>query len=479
LPQGGVFVLNRRYRYAFDALLIVVAVGVGLAILSREKPRSRKGESVPVAPPPQEPWRPSAEFDAEANANFGLEVAGADNVRLAGKSSGADWPNFNGRTRDNKSSETGLLARWPPGGPKLAWMSRGLGAGYSSVSVVNGIVYTMGNKGKSEAIIALDAGTGEKIWSTPFAWAAHLAAGDGPRCTPTVSGDAVYALGGYGDLVCLDASSGAIRWQKNILQEFGAHNLEWGMRESVLVDGNRLICTPGGDKATLVALDPQTGELIWQSLVPGRDRASYASPVVAEVGGVRQYVQFTANGTVGVRADTGEFLWRENSAANTTANCSSPQIAGNLVFTSSNYGTGGSLVKLSVSHSTVKADLVYHTHEMNSHHGEMVIVGGLLYGSSEPGILTCLELISGKVKWRGRSAGKGSITYADDRIYLRTEQGTVLLIDATGSGYREVGRFEPPKRSGNAAWSHPVVAEGKLFLTDQDLLLCYDLKRPK
>ena len=219
--------------------------------------------------------------------------------------------------------------------------------------------------------------------------------------------------------------------------------------------------------------------MIWKSLLPGKDRASYASPVVAEVGGIRQYVQFTASGTVGVRADTGEFLWRDNSAANTTANCSSPQVAGNLVFTSSNYGTGGSLVKLSASHSTVKADLVYHTREMNSHHGDMVIVDGLLYGSSEPGILTCLELISGKVKWRSRSAGKGSITYADGRIYLRTEQGTVLLIEATGAGYRELGRFEQPKRSGSSAWSHPVVADGKLFLGDQDLLLCYELKSSK
>jgi len=248
------------------------------------------------------------------------------------------------------------------------------------------------------------------------------------------------------------------------------------MRESVLIDGRRLICTPGGDQATLVALDAATGELIWKSLLPGKDRASYASPIVVEVGGVRQYVQFTASGTVGVRADSGEFLWRDDSASNTTANCSSPLSAGNFVFTSSNYGTGGSLVRLSASHSTVKANLVYHTREMSSHHGDMVIVDGLLYGSSEPGILTCLELKSGKVKWRSRSTGKGAITYADGRIYLRTEQGTVLLVEATGASYRELGRFEQPRRSASLAWSHPVVAAGKLFLTDQDLLLCYDLK---
>jgi outer membrane protein assembly factor BamB len=473
--------LKRRYRYGFDALLIVVAVVVGLAVLSRERPPERRPAafSEPVPPPPTEPWKPSAEHDAEASANFSSEEAGTDNVRLAGKNTQGDWPNFNGPGRDNKSLETGLLPRWPVDGPKLAWISRGLGAGYSSVSVAKGIVYTMGNKGASEAIIALDAGTGELIWSTPFAWAAHLGGGDGPRGTPTVSGDAVYALGGYGDLACLDARSGVIRWKANILQEFAAQNVEWGMRESVLIDGGRLICTPGGKEATMVALEPQTGNVIWKSLVPGKDRASYASPVVSEVGGVRQYVQFTASGTIGVRAETGEFLWRDDSAANTTANCSSPLVAGNFVFTSSNYGIGGSLVKLSVDHSTVKAELVYHTHEMNSHHGEMVIADGLLYGSSEPGILTCLDLISGKVKWRSRSAGKGSITYADGRIYLRTEDGTVLLVEATGAGYRELGRFQQPKRSKSSAWSHPVVAAGKLFLGDQDRLFCYDLKRPK
>lgn len=469
--------LKRRYRYAIEALVIVVAVGVGLFIFNKDNVPDHTPASGPA--PPAKTWRPSAENDAEANANFGVETSATGSVRLAGKETGADWPSFNGPQRNNKSPETSLLPRWPPEGPRLAWMSRGLGTGYSSISVVKGVVYTMGNKGASEAVIALDAGTGEKIWSTPFCWAAQLSAGEGPRSTPTVSEDAVYGLGGYGDLVCLDATSGAIRWQKNILQEFGGQNLAWGICESVLVDENRLICTPGGSTATLVALDRQTGAVVWKTLLPEKDRASYASSAIAEVGGIRQYVQVTASGTVGVRADTGEFLWRENSAANATANCSSPLVAGNFVFSSSNYGTGGALVKLSASDSTVKAERVYHTHDLTSHHGDMVIVDGLLYGSSDPGILTCLELASGKVKWRSRSPGKGSITYADGRLYFRSEQGAVALVEATGAGYRELGRFDQPKRSSSSAWSHPVVAAGKLFLRDEDLLLCYDLKKAK
>jgi outer membrane protein assembly factor BamB len=468
--------LKRRYRFAIDALLIVVVVGISLVIMSREAPPRRDSGDVPA--PPKEAWTPSATFDAEANADFGVETDRSDNDRLAGKRPGADWPQFNGLHRDNKSLETGLLPTWPAGGPRRAWASRGLGAGYSSVAVVNGVVYTMGNKGASEAIIALDAGTGEKIWSTPFAWAAHLSVGDGPRSTPSVSAGAVYGLGGYGDLVCLDAGSGAIRWKTNILHDFKAQNIAWGICESVLIDEDRLICTPGGDNATLVALDPKTGKLLWKALVPEKDRAGYASATVADVGGVRQYVQFTASGTVGIRADDGKFLWRENSAANFSANCSSPQVAGGLVFSSSSYGTGGALVQLSANHSTVTAKLVYRTHDLSSHHGDMVIVDGMLYGASDSGVLTCIDLASGKVKWRSRSVGKGAVTYADGRIYLRSEEGPVVLVEATGAGYRELGRLEPPKSKNSSAWSHPVVAAGKLFLRDQDTLLCYDLKRP-
>ncbi|HUE13195.1 MAG TPA: PVC-type heme-binding CxxCH protein, partial [Planctomycetaceae bacterium] len=277
---------------------------------------------------------------------------------------------------------------------------------------------------------------------------------------------------------CLDARSGKIVWQRNILREFGAKNLKFGISESVLVDEDRLICTPGGDEATLAALDLQTGKVIWKTLLTQKDRAAYASPVVAEVGGLRQYVQFTASGTVGVRADNGNFLWRDNTAANSQANCSSPLVVGNLVFTSSSYGTGGALVNLVAEHSKIKAVLSYHTADMKSHHGDMVVVDDLLYGSSDPHNLTCLELATGKVKWRTRYAGKGSITYADGRLYYRSEQGLMTLVEATGAEYREVGRFDQPQRSDRPAWSHPVVAAGRLFLRDQDLLLCYDLRGP-
>ncbi|MGE3314063.1 MAG: PQQ-binding-like beta-propeller repeat protein [Planctomycetaceae bacterium] len=465
-----------KKRLVAYAALIVVVVTVSVFILSRERAPIRGGFAFAGGgrSAPTKAWEPSAKLDEQANEGFEVTKKGADATPTAGKSTELDWPQFNGPKRDNKSPETGLLQSWPKEGPELVWSSKGLGIGYSTVAVADGVLYTMGNKGESEAVIALDAGSGEKIWSTPISWASKLSAGDGPRSTPTISGDAVLALGGNGDLACLEKSSGKIRWRKNIMHDFEGGVPGWGVCESVLVDGNKVICTPGGAKGTIVALDINTGEPIWKSVLPQKDGAGYASAAVAEIGGVRQYIQFTARGTVGVSADDGDFLWREDSAANPTANCSSPLIEKNLVFSASSYGQGGALVKVTGSDSSFQAERVYHTSDMKNHHGDMVIVDGLLYGSDDA-IFTCLELETGKVKWQNRSVGKGAVTFADGRIYLRSETGPVALIEPSGEGYREKGRFQQPDRSSASAWAHPVVAAGKLFLRDQDLLLCYNV----
>ena len=390
---------------------------------------------------------------------------------------GADavWPQFRGPNRDNVSTETGLLQQWPNGGPPLVWTAKGLGDGYSTVSVDQGRVFTMGNVGEDESVLALDLATGDEVWATRIAPASKLSAGDGPRSTPTVDGDRVYALGGNGDLACLETSTGGIVWQQNILEEFNGSNIGWGICESVLIDGDKLICTPGGRQATVVALNKNTGQPLWRSQVPGNPQASYASPIIAQLGSVRQYVLFTSRATIGVRANDGRFLWSDEAAANGTANCSTPIFHEGHVFSASGYGTGGALVKLNARRGAVTAQRVYKTENMKNHHGGMVELDGYLYGSNDPGILTCLELLTGKVMWRDRSVGKGSVTYADGHIYLRSESGPVALVEATPEAYREKGRFDQPQRSGANAWPHPVVAAGRLFLRDQDVLLCYDV----
>lgn len=390
----------------------------------------------------------------------------------------SDWPQFNGAARDNRSTETGLLSEWPSGGPRLLYTARGLGEGYSSVSVVGDRVYTMGNVGNREMVICLDASDGRQVWAEPTGGAAYREGqGNGPRGTPAVSDGHVYGLGANGDLACLKAADGSRVWGLNVLREFNGRNITWGISESVLVDGDRVICAPGGRGGTVVAFDKSNGRPVWRAVVPGNPAASYASVTPATIGGVKQYVAFTSRGVVGVRASDGNVLWGDDASSNGTANCSSPLIDGNTVFTASGYGKGGALLRLQSSRNSTRASRAYHTPDMKNHHGDMVVVDGHLYGSSDPGLLTCIELNSGRVKWRDRGVGKGSITFADGHLYCRSERGPIALVEATPSGFREKGRFDQPSRSNRSSWSHPVVAHGKLWLRDMDALLVYDVKK--
>lgn len=407
----------------------------------------------------------------------------AGNAAAAGSAASdaqeGDWAYFCGPNGDNVSTAKGLLKEWPKAGPKLAWRATGLGEGYSSVTVAGGMVFSMGNTNGGETVSAINLETGDIAWQHKIAPPSQLSAGNGPRGTPTYDQGKVYALGGNGDLACLDAKDGKPVWEVNILTEFGGDNITWGISESPLIDGDKLICSPGGKRATLVALNKADGEVIWKCPAPGNSPAGYSSAIITEVGGIRQYVQFLHAGTIGVRADNGKFLWGNNDSANGTANCSSPLFADNMVFTASGYGKGGGMLKLTTKGESVTAKLAYHTNKMESHHGGMVLLDGYVYGASDPGIVRCLELATGKVKWENRSVGKGSITCAEGHLYIRSEQGPVALAAAVPTKYTETGRFDQPNRSGASAWAHPVVAHGKLFLRDQDLLLVYDIRDRK
>jgi outer membrane protein assembly factor BamB len=385
------------------------------------------------------------------------------------------WTQYAGPGRDNKSAETGLLQAWAPEGPPLVWTARNLGMGYSSVSVSDGKVLTMGSRGDDEYVIAVDLASGDEVWSTRIGRTRPDGAGGGPRGTPTIDGDKVYALGANGDLACLNLDGGRRVWGGNILQEFGGNNIGWGISESPLVDGERVIVTPGGRNGTMVALNKNTGKTLWKAQTPGNPAAAYASAIAFDFDGVRQYVNFTHAGVIGVKADDGQFLWGNGASANGTANCSTPLHHNGHVFSASAYSTGGALVKLTGGSGRVSAELVYKTRQLENHHGDMVIIDGYLYGT-DGGSLLCLDVMTGDVKWQNRSVGKGAVVYADGRIILRSEQGPVALVEATPDGYREHGRFDQPNRSNQAAWPHPVVADGKLFLRDQANLLCYNLR---
>ena len=394
-------------------------------------------------------------------------------VGAALAASPSDWPQWRGPKRDNLSTETGLLKQWPDGGPPLAWKAKGIGRGYSTVSVAGGKLLTMGDGPDASYVHALSLDSGTKLWSTKVG----RPGGDypGTRSTPTVDGDRVYALGQHGDLVCLDVGTGKEQWRKSFTKDFGGRMMSgWGYAESVLVDRDHVICTPGGPKGTIIALNKQTGATVWRTK-DFTDSAAYCSIVPATIGGVPQYVQLTDASVVGVAADTGKLLWRAPRKGE-TAVIATPLVKGDLVFVSSGYGVGCNLFKVTPSGGKFTAEQVYQNNEMENHHGGMVIVGDHVYGSSDPGILKCIELKSGKEVWHDRSVGKGSLAYADGHLYLRSEAGPVALLEATPECYREKGTFEQPDRSNEAAWPHPVIAGGRLYLRDQDVLLCYNLK---
>ena len=394
-------------------------------------------------------------------------------VLQAGHLVASDWNQFRGPNRDNLSAETGLLDKWPDGGPERLWTATGLGDGYSTVSIVGDLVYTMGNVDGGEYLIAVDRNSGDIVWKVRNGQEYREGQGNGPRGTPTVIDGRVYCLGGNGDLGCFEASTGAVVWQKNILKEFGGSNITWGISESVLVDDGKVICSPGGNRGTVVALDAKSGKTKWASKVPESPQASYASPVVAMVGRVKQYVVFTSKGIVGVRATDGQPMWGQNKSSNNTANCATPLVVGNRIFSSSDYGTGCELVELRSRGTATTANLVYQSKDMKNHHGGMVYLDGFVFGSNGD-ILSCVNINTGKPTWRERSM-KGSVVYADNKIVFRNEGGEVVLLAADTKSFRALGRFDQPDRSGRPAWSHPVIADGRLYLRDMDKLLVFNL----
>jgi outer membrane protein assembly factor BamB len=401
-----------------------------------------------------------------------------------------DWPQWQGPTRDAVSQERGLLKAWPKGGPPLAWKITGIGGGDSAPSIAAGGIFGMGNLEGNAVVWALDEKYGKQLWVTSIAKAfpqRRPQSKEGPACTPSIDGDRLYAIGMGGELVCLQVADGKILWQRSLTQDFGGKVPDWSYRESPLVDGEKLICTPGGPDATMVALDKMTGKTIWKSAVPGNPTAAYASVIAIDLQGQREYVQLTRSALIGVAASDGKFLWKyDHPASRSGINCSTPVYLDGSVFAASAYGTGGGLVRLTKEPTgEVKAEEVYFTKRMQNHHGGMIVVDGYLYGANggnEKGWLLCLDFKTGKIMWDQRDSGqrkapKGSILLADGLFYYRTEDtGTMLLIEPNPQKYIELGRFEQPDRTTKPAWAHPVIANGKLYVRDQDTLFCYDVK---
>jgi outer membrane protein assembly factor BamB len=397
----------------------------------------------------------------------------------------SDWPQWRGPQRNGISLESGLLKQWPAEGPKLLWQVNDLGDGYSTPAVVGTRIYLMSNRGfENEFVQALSTQDGKPVWTTrvgnvgspqEFLYAKA-------RSTPTVDGDFIYALSSDGDLACLETRSGTIRWQKSIRKEFGGKPGIWAYAESPLVDGDVVVVTPGGEQATMVALNKKTGALIWKSAVPGGDPAAYASAIVVQAGGRKQYVQFLSKGIVGVDAKTGQFLWRYAEPVKGMAQMVTPVARGEYVYGGA-HGVGGGVVRLKADRGGVAAEQVYFARDLPNSIGGSVLVGDYLYGTASPG-LVAIEFGTGKMKWQAECIGRGSVAFADGLIFIHGENGDVALVEATPEAYREKGRFTPPtqpkrNRQGpypEKAWTYPVISNGRLYIHDIGTLWVYDIK---
>jgi outer membrane protein assembly factor BamB len=402
----------------------------------------------------------------------------------SGAAVAGDWPQYGGPSRNGISEDTGLLPEWPAEGPPLLWKITDLGMGYSPVSVVGTRAYTLAYRDDDEFAVALDRGTGKEVWATNLGRAreSHAMAFLRQR-QPLVDGDRLYAFSTPGHLICLDLDQGKELWRRKYLDDFKGRSSPFGWTDYPLIDGQKLVCTPGGKEAFHVALNKHTGEILWQSALPEGLYPSHAPMVVTEVGGVRQYVQNLRGGLVGISARDGKLLWRYGKVSSGTGNLATPSVRGDLVFAISGFGTGCALLQLIPQEGAVEVKELYHTKAFQSCHGGIVLLGDHVYaghgGGFGEGLPTCFAWKAGKVVWRQRGPGQGGVatTAADGRLYLRFTDGLMVMAEASPDGFKEKGRLAPLQRSKSPVWSVPVIAHGRLFLRDQGTLLCYDLRK--
>ena len=415
-----------------------------------------------------------------------------------------DWPQFRGPDRTGVSKETGLLKAWPKEGLKPAWTYKNAGLGFSTVAVAKGVVYTLGTdmNFKDELVIALDEKSGKELWTAtiaPIYTYKGNSYGDGPRSTPTVDGDLLFALGGQGELVCVDVTKkGAVVWRKDLIKDLGSVIMDkYGYSESPLVDGDQLICTPGGKGGAMTALDKKTGKVLWRSK-GWTDLAPYSSAVVADIHGVRQYIQAGyINGIkggvlAGVEAKTGNQLWVKSIFTDQGSEGISPTpiVKDNLVYMTSGFGAGCRLFEINNKQQATDKYTKAATKKMKNTHGGVVVIGDHVYGHTEPKFWACQELLTGSVTWTEGAGKSGSITAAEGLLYLYSEDGEASLVEANPQAFKLISSFTIPEKSpipgpnGNRltsrqarTWAHPVIANGKLYLRDHELIFAFKITK--
>lgn len=398
-----------------------------------------------------------------------------------------DWPQWRGPNRDGVSKEANLHLNWEEKKPSLLWTFRAAGAGYAAPVIVESVLYSHGAADGDDFAFALDTKTGQLKWKQRLGDLFVMDRGNGSRGSVTVDGDKLYLIRGGGQLHCLSATDGKLLWQKDFRSDFGGNimsHTDWGFSESPLVEGDLVICTPGGEQGTLVALNKNTGETVWRS-TEWTDLGGYSSPIIADIDGVRQVIQFTHKGVAGVAVKDGKLLWQSDVAGNRVAVIPTPIYHNGIVYVASGYGSGCAAVRPVKSGDRFQADTIYVNKNMINHHGGVVLVNDHLYGFSDASGWVCQNLKTGETIWkqRLREVGKGAVLAINDRLLLQDERtGLLTIISASPEGWQEHGRMEFPERSemesvDKMVWTHPVVVGGKLYLRDHDLIFCYDLKK--
>ncbi|HMP15604.1 MAG TPA: PQQ-binding-like beta-propeller repeat protein [Gemmatales bacterium] len=402
-----------------------------------------------------------------------------------------DWPQWQGPTRDSKSPETGLLQAWPAGGPKLLYQLKGFGEGYSTPVIHKGIIYGMSWRGspgsKEDGIWAYDEANQKELWFTPIGKADEkIGYNHGTRSSPTIDDDKIYGLTAQGDLGCLELATGKLLWKSEFKKQLGGKMMQsWGYSESVLVDGDLVIATPGGSTNTVVAFNKKTGSIVWRSAISNGGGAGYSSPVVMTVGGTKMYITWLEKCIVGGDAKTGRELWRNSKVAGGVANIPTPIDQGDLVFCTTGYNqsNGGSvLLKITKQGRSFQAKELWYLDNRSfmNHHGGVVLVDNHLYGGhgQNDGQLRCVNFTTGKLSYQARGVGSGSaaILYADGHLYYRYQDGTMALVKVNPAKAEVVSKFKLPYDSGKPSWPHPVICNGKLYIRDMDVIMVFDLK---
>lgn len=390
------------------------------------------------------------------------------------------WPQFHGPNRDNISTEKGLLKKWPINGPELLWTTRGLGHGFSSISIADGMIYTASSVGKHTVVIALNL-DGKILWQVKNgkAW---TGAHPGSRSTPTIDGDRLYHQNPLGNLICLDAKSGDIIWQCNVIEKFNSKIPRWALSESLLIDGDHLISCPGGPQTCMVALDKTNGTVIWKAASTG-ELAGYASPTLFEYKGLRIITTLTSKSMIGVNAETGELLWRIKHETYYDENIMKPIFHDGEIFIST-VVVGSVKWKVNVKDGKASLEEIWRTQQLDNHHGGVILVNDNLYGSgtvrnsfgrSLSHLLVCLDWKTGRIKYMDKSA-KVSLTYADGMLYALSIDGIMGLVQPTPIGHRLVSYFNIPKGGKGKSWAHPVVCGDRLYIRHGEFLYAYSLK---